>query len=43
MCFVVRKITSEMECTILTNLFLPVQKTMTVGVLDRGICSVLFL
>jgi hypothetical protein len=41
-CFVVRKTSSELEHMILTILFLPVQKTPTVGMLERGICNVLF-
>jgi hypothetical protein len=43
MCFVVCKTISELERVILTTLFLPVQKTLTVGVPRRGISSVLFL
>jgi hypothetical protein len=42
-CFVVHKTISELERMILTTLFLPVQKTLTVGALGRGICSMLFL
>jgi hypothetical protein len=41
-CFVVHKTTSELEHAILTIMFLPVQKTPTVGALGRGICSILF-
>jgi hypothetical protein len=43
MCFVFHKTISKQECAILTTLFLPVQKTLTVGMPVRGICSVLFL
>jgi hypothetical protein len=35
-CFVVSKTTSELERAILTTLFLPVQKTPTVGVPGRA-------
>jgi hypothetical protein len=42
-CFIVRKTILKLEHVILTTLFLLVQKTPTVGVLGRGICSVLFL
>jgi hypothetical protein len=42
-CFVVHKTTSELKRTILTTLFLLVQKTPIVGVVGRGICSMLFL
>jgi hypothetical protein len=38
-CFVVCNTISELECTILTTLFLLVQKTPTVGAPRRGICS----
>jgi hypothetical protein len=40
-CFVVCKTISELKCAILTILFLPVQKTLTVGALGRWICIVL--
>jgi hypothetical protein len=43
MCFVVHKTTSELKRAILTTLFLPMQKTPTVGMLGREIYSVLFL
>jgi hypothetical protein len=42
-CFVFRNIILELERAILATLFLAVQKTQTVGVLGKGICSVLFL
>jgi hypothetical protein len=42
-CFVIRKTISELERVIFTTLFLPVQKTPSVGVPRRGICGVLFL
>jgi hypothetical protein len=42
-CFIVRKIILELERAILTTLFLLVQKTPTIDMLQRGICSVLFL
>jgi hypothetical protein len=42
-CSVVHKTISKPECIILTTLFLPVQKILTVGTPGRGICSVLFL
>jgi hypothetical protein len=42
MCFIVRKTSSELECAILTTLFLVVQKTPIVGTPRRGICNVLF-
>jgi hypothetical protein len=41
--FVVHKTVSTLEHTILTTLFLSVQKTPIIGVLGRGICSTLFL
>jgi hypothetical protein len=41
-CFIVRRTTLELECTILTTLVLPVQKTLIVGALEKGICRVLF-
>jgi hypothetical protein len=43
MCIVVHKTISELECTILTTLFLPVQKTLIVDASGGEICSVLFL
>jgi hypothetical protein len=43
MCFIVHKIISELEHMILTNLFLLVQKTLTVGMSGRGISNVHFL
>jgi hypothetical protein len=43
MCFIVYQTTSELECVILTTMFLPVHKTSTVGAPIRGICSMLFL
>jgi hypothetical protein len=42
-CSVVHKTISELECVILTTLFLPVQKIVAVGMPGRWICSVLFL
>jgi hypothetical protein len=42
-CFVARKTISELEHTILTTLFLPVQKTPIIHTLGRGICNVLFI
>jgi hypothetical protein len=42
-CFIVCKTISELERAILTTLFLPVQKTPTIGASGRGICNVLFL
>jgi hypothetical protein len=36
MYFIVYKTISELEHTILTTLFLPVQKTLTIGALGRG-------
>jgi hypothetical protein len=41
--FIVYKITSELECVILTTLYLIGSKTPTVGAPGMGICSVLFL
>jgi hypothetical protein len=42
-CFVVVKTTSELECMILTTLYLVGAKTMIVGKPRRVICSVFFL
>jgi hypothetical protein len=41
--FIVYKTTSELECVILTTLYLTGSKTPIVGALGMGICSVLFL